>query len=78
MVHSLLVILSLYNIFVLIAYHKRSWRAAIALSTRGEECKVLCSPGGDTHNTQTERVDTEVARIIEAVRRAANTRTVVP
>ncbi len=44
----------------------------------GKEGKVLCSPGSDTDNTKTARVATILAGIVEAIRRTAVIRIVVP
>ncbi len=56
-------------------YYKKNF--FLVPRARGQKGKGLCSPGGDTHHTKTERVDTVDARSDEA-RRTAEIRGVVP
>ncbi len=50
----------------------------LAPRARGQKGKGLCSPGGDTHHTKTDKDGTEDARTEDAIRRTAVIRVEVP
>ena len=67
MIRFLLVILGFIT-YLYYSIYRRSWRAARALSARGEESIVLCSPGGDADNTKAGIVKSIDASIADATR----------